>query len=151
MANDNVDELGFLEKILKSHLANLSLEADCEGKLVHDELKDLCRRMKAVQEKEADVLRGWIDEWCGARPNEILSLRYQAMIRELASLSGREYEKLFLEHLTDNLSETLEFMEGRCSEKFHAELFEYCQEAHDQLNSDYELMAVWLCEWYNIC
>jgi uncharacterized protein (DUF305 family) len=100
---------------------------------------------------EIEEMQAWLQDWYGIAYEPAMKPGDEKMMERLASLSGAEFEILFMEMMIKHHEKAIK--EGRhCLDKaYHAELRELCENIVRTQSAEIAQMQTWLCQWYGEC
>lgn len=144
-------EIRFMQNMIDHHMMAIMMSSVCTTKTVHPELDSLCHAIITAQMMEMEEMQMWLQDWYGITYEPEIMPGDMQMMDRLASLSGEEFEVMFMEMMIRHHSKAVR--EGlHCIDRaYHAELIELCQNMVASQTEEIQLMAGWLCKWYDIC
>lgn len=150
--NDQTEsqEIKLIENLISHHLSALELVKDCETKLIHKELRGICKRIEKSYDKEISELRKYLKKWYEKDYEGETAKRYQRILKELRPLKGQDFEMIFMEQLAEDHLEILNMLENDCKINFHKELLELCRNMHEEEDRESQQLEAWLANWYRI-
>jgi uncharacterized protein (DUF305 family) len=145
----------FLGKVIPHHQMGIDMAKDCLQKATHAELKDLCQQIVSKQQEERDKMRSWLQAWYqgkpGAKPSEEMMKQSQQMMDMMKKMSGAEYEKHFMNHMSQHHQQGLKDIEPCVTRASHADLKNLCTTMAADQRKEIEQMHGWLCSWHKDC
>lgn len=145
-------EVDFLSGMIDHHAMATHMAAVCLDEAVHSELRAMCEQIIADQSGEIEEMQSQLGDWYGVmhapemKPNEMRNME-----RRMGSLSGAEFEIVFMKSMIRHHRRAL-VEAGRCVDRaFHSELRDMCEEMIEMQSAEIAQLQSWLCEWYDRC
>lgn len=144
-------EQKFMMNMIDHHQMAVEMAEICLDKAVHEELRDLCASIIAVQSAEIRRMQRWLQDWYGISYTPQMSRSGEKDLQRLSTLDGADFEIAFMEMMIMHHEAAIE--EGqRCVERAeHQQLIELCQNIVTSQTAEIQQMEEWLCEWYGRC
>jgi uncharacterized protein (DUF305 family) len=149
--NEREFEVEFMSRMADHHAGALIMAQLCREKAMHQELKNLCEEMAALQAEEIATLKSWLKGWYSLEYEPRPPAATIQQVKELSALSGPEFEILFMKMLVMHHAQAI-IMSAECLHKaFHAKLDKLCMKIPAMQLEEIKKLKTWLCAWYEIC
>ncbi len=142
-------ELDFLRHMIAHHREAVTSAEQLLDVVEREELRELAQEVIAVQTREIETMRRWLEQWY---PGEDHEVAYQPMMRDLEGLSPAEAERTFLEDMimhhmmaVHNARQLL--IQGLAE---HEEVAVLAREIVTEQTREIQEMQAWLRDWYGV-
>lgn len=137
--------------MIDHHQMAIEMSEICLTKAVHEELRQLCESIIAAQSREIQQMQNWLQNWYSISYSPQMSNRAQKDLERLSSLSGAEFEIMFMEMMIQHHEAAVN--EGRtCLDRaYHRQLIRLCENIIASQSAEIAQMQEWLCQWYGRC
>lgn len=160
-------EREFLTGMIPHHRGAIDMATMCVEKAVHDELRDLCEKNIEDQNREKDLLAGYLQNWYGMEPppgnmmpaeqmREMDSMLHGTMPDMMARMqameekSGGDFEVDFMSSLFDHHSQAIMMASPVLISADHSELDSVAAQIVKAQGDDLEKLKMWLKDWYGV-
>ena len=123
----------------------------CQSRASNAELLAMCNDIVRTQRSEIAQMPGWLKEWYGETSVPHKTERSMSDMEHLASLSGGEFEKQFMEHMSGHHMIAVENSAECLLRTSHSALTGLCGEMIRTQVEEIQKMRLWLCRWYQAC
>jgi len=146
----------FMTKMIPHHQMGIDMAKQCVAKATHEELKAMCRKIIEDQEKETAQMGSWLQAWyknehAAGHSQDAMMKQGQQMMKKMNGMSGAEFEKHFMNEMSQHHRQALKDAEACVSRASHAELKSLCTTMAESQRKEIEQMHAWLCSWYKDC
>ena len=144
-------EVRFLKGMIDHHAMAVMTGMMCEGRAIHEELRELCHEIVAAQTAELEMMQGWLEEWYGITHEPVMKRGAEKKMHQMAEMEGEEFEIEFMTMMIRHHEKAVR--EGmHCQARaHHNELIELCEDMVETQSAEIALMESWLCDWYEMC
>jgi uncharacterized protein (DUF305 family) len=133
----------------------IEMARDCVQKVIHEELKILCRTIASDQEKESGTMRSWRTSWYGGQPASEpmpgMMTKHHGMMAEMKAFSGAAYETRFMNEMSKHHRQDLKDSKPCLDRAIHPELKNLCTKMTEKQQREIGQMHTWLCNWHKDC
>jgi len=140
-------EFDFLVEMIPHHQEAVDSSKEIKFITGRSELQEFAQEIIAVQEKEIQELKEWIQLWY---PDRHAHARYEPMMRDIAGLSVEEAERIFLEDMIAHHEMAVmmaqDLLENDLAE--HSEVEDMARSIIEQQDKEIKIMQRWLKEWF---
>lgn len=160
-------EREFLTGMIPHHRGAVDMATMCVEKAIHDELRDLCEKNIEDQNREKDLLAGYLQSWYAMEPpagnmmpaeqmREMNAMLHDTMPDMMARMqgmdvtTGEDFEVEFMSSLFDHHSQAIMMASPVLISAEHSELYPVAQQIVKQQGDDLEKLKTWLKDWYGI-
>lgn len=144
-------EQKFMMNMIDHHQMAIEMAELCLAKAVHQELRDLCSSIIAVQSAEIRRMQRWLRDWYSVSYTPQMSKSGERDLRRLSMLSGADFEIAFMEMMIMHHEAAIEEAQ-QCSDRAsHSQLLELCENIATSQSAEIQQMEEWLCAWYGRC
>lgn len=144
-------EVRFMTMMIDHHSMAVGMAMICTNKAIHPELHQLCENIIATQSAEIDEMQSWLQQWYGINHEPEMKPGDQKMIQRLASMSGSDFEIMFMEMMIRHHHIAI-VRAHECERKaYHLQLLALCDNIVQSQTEEIHTMQGWLCQWYQIC
>lgn len=144
-------ETEFMENIIDHHALAVKLASLCEGRATHAELITMCNEMRAAQLEEIGKLQVGLKAWYGITHEPQLFDHEMQDLAQMASLSGAEFEKVFMKMMVPHHLVAIEEASVCLVRAYHGQLLNLCHDMVKMQSEEIRTLRDWLCKWYEIC
>lgn len=144
-------EIKFMTGMIDHHMMAVMMAQECVDKAVHEELRNMCEQIIAVQSTEIQEMQTWLSTWYGISYSPQMSNGMMKQMEKLSSMVGAEFEIEFMQSMIRHHWRAV--IEGsQCIDKaYHQELVETCEDIVLTQTEEIRTLQSWLCDWYAIC
>lgn len=100
LSQNQVFEIHFMEDMIDHHARGADMAKLCQSRASNAELLAMCNDIVRTQRSEIAQMQGWLKEWYGETSVPHTTEHSMSDMEHLASLSGGEFEKQFMEHMS---------------------------------------------------
>ena len=88
----------FSQTMIRSHEQSIEMSELAAKNAGSDEVKDLAHEIQATEEREIEIMRGWLKDWGEDKPGsaEFPGMASKATMSKLEKSSGAEFDLIFL-------------------------------------------------------
>ena len=142
-------EFRFLVEMIPHHQEAVDTAGLTAARTSRPELKEFSLKIVTDQNREIQMMQGWLDEWYPGRKSDSL---YRPMMRPVEGLSADRADRTFLEdmimHHRMAVMMANQIKTGNLSDR--PELKKLADDIIRTQNSEIEQMENWLVEWYGV-
>lgn len=149
--SEGVFEVRFLNEMIDHHSMAVAMASLCEGRTIHSELQQLCDSIVTSQSAEIGEMQTWLQNWYGIQHVPEMNPKDERELEMLASLSGPEFEIMFMEMMMRHHSIAIRRAMDCVRKAYHQELVNLCENNIATQTEEIDTMQGWLCQWYEIC
>lgn len=160
-------EREFLSGMIPHHRGAIDMAKMCLEKAVHAELRELCDMVIRDQNREKDLMAGYLQNWYRMEPpfgnmmpaeqmREMEPMLHGTMpdmmarMRGMEAKSGRDFEVDFMSSLIDHHSQAIMMATPVLVSAEHSELYPLAQQMVEAQGKEIEDLLKWLDEWYGV-
>ena len=144
-------EQDFMMNMIDHHEMAIQMAQICLEKAVHEELRQTCENIIAVQRREQQQMQAWLSDWYGISYAPRMKPGDMRQMERLASLSGEEFEIAFMEMMIRHHRKAVREGEQCVRKAYHPELIEMCENIIAAQSAEIRQFEQWLCQWYGRC
>lgn len=151
LSANQVYEIDFMNSMIDHHAMATQMAALCPGRATHSELLAMCQDIQTTQMQEIKKMQAWMRQWycMSSKPHMVEHAKVD--IDHLASLSGAEFEKEFMEMMAGHHMVAIEQAAPCLVRASHGELISMCEDIATSQAGEIKKMRSWLCSWNSIC
>ncbi len=140
----------FISMMVPHHKDGIEIFSRCEQVATHNELKQLCTKMRSDQEKESSQMTDWYKSWFNADVPEKMSMKpgMKAKMDKLKTLHGADFEKLFLPTTAQHHQQAIQMAIPCPTKAQHPELKQMCADTKQKQTEEKKQLLQWNSEWY---
>lgn len=160
-------EREFLTGMIPHHRGAIDMAKMCQEKAVHAELREMCDTVIRDQNREKDLMAGYLQRWYGMEPplgnmmpaeqmREMDGMLHDtkpdmmARMRAMEMKSGRDFEVDFMSSLIDHHSQAVMMATPVLVSAEHSELYPLAQQMVEAQGKEIEDLLKWLDDWYGV-
>lgn len=125
-------EQQFLDTMAMHHQMAMHMASLVESRSDSQHLKDMAKKMMAVQEKEIAQLKGWKEQWYAGKP-EAMNMTMPGMpesmkgmsSEKLISAKGEKFDRLFVDMMSQHHKGAIKMAQTAAPKLQHAEVKEF--------------------------
>jgi uncharacterized protein (DUF305 family) len=151
LSQNQVFEIDFMKMMIDHHGKAAETSALCLSRASHAELLEMCSSIKKTQEAEIAKMQSWLKAWYGESKQPEMVEHDKADMEHMASLSGAEFEKQFMEMMSGHHMIAVEQAAPCLVRSSHGELLSLCTSIVQSQAKEIKQMRSWLCSWYGAC
>lgn len=168
-SNQNVAtiEREFLAGMIPHHRGAIDMTKMCLEKAIHAELRELCEKDMRDQNREKDLMAGYLQNWYRMEPpfgnmmpaeqmREMEPMLHGTMPDMMARMqgmmakSGADFEVDFMSSLIDHHSQAIMMASPVLTSAEHSQLYPLAQQIVKAQGDDIEKLLTWLKNWYGV-
>lgn len=142
-------ELDFLRHMIAHHQEAVASAEQLLEVVEREELRELAQGVIAVQTREIETMRRWLEQWYPEQDHEIA---YQPMMRDLEGLAPDEVERAFVEdmivHHMMAVHDARQLLMRGLAE--HEEVAVLAREIITEQMREIQQLQSWLRDWYGV-
>lgn len=155
-------DVTFVQGMIPHHRSAVDMAELAEGRAEDPRVLDLAGRIEAAQQPEIDTMTGWLEEWGEPVPEESdggMSTDHGSMgghgstdmgagmdMGALEGASGPEFDRMFLEMMTEHHRGAVEMAETEIAEGSNPDAIALAQEIADSQTAEIQEMETLLAE-----
>ena len=144
-ADFNDADVEFAQGMIPHHQQAVEMADLADGRAESPEVIDLAERIKAAQDPEIELMRGWLEDWGQVMPEGMDHEGMAGMMSEddmtaLEDASGAEFDEMFLTMMIEHHEGAIEQAETELDEGQNAEAKELAQTIIDAQQAEIEEM-----------
>lgn len=151
LSQNQVFEIRFMKDMIDHHSMGVDMAKLCPSRASNAELLAMCNDIVKTQRSEIAKMQGWLKEWYRETSGPHRTEQHISDLEHLAGLSGGDFEKQFMEHMTGHHMVALEESAECLVRTSHAALTALCGEMIRTQVDEIQMMRRWLCQWYQVC
>ena len=144
-------EIKFMQNMIDHHQMAVEMAEICLTNAVHEELRSVCSDIIATQSAEIRQMQRWLQRWYDISYTPTMKSGDERMLERLASLSGAEFEMMFMEMMIRHHETAISAAESCVDKAPHGELVALCENIIATQSVEIEQFRAWLCQWYGQC
>lgn len=151
LSQNQVFEIRFMEDMIDHHAMGVNMGKLCKARAVNADLLSMCNDIVETQRSEIAKMQGRLRAWYGEASAPHQTEHSISDLEHLASLSGGEFEKQFMEHMSGHHMIALEQSAECLLRTSHQDLNRLCGDMIRTQTDEIQKMRIWLCQWYQAC
>lgn len=142
-------EYRFLVEMIPHHQEAVDTSRAVTARTVRPELREFADKIARDQEREIEMMRGWLAEWY---PGKSTKAGYRPMMRPTAGLSPDRADRAWLEDMIMHHRMAVMMADSVLRGGFSSrpETMELARTIVEAQNREIEVMEKWLAEWYGV-
>ena len=144
-------EVKFMTGMIDHHQMAIEMADICLQNATHEELRSMCQQVITAQSAEIGELQAWVSDWYGITYEPMMKPGDEKMLERLASLSGAEFEIMFMEMMIQHHEKAIKEAQQCVDKAWHPELRQLCEEIIVAQSAEIVQLRTWLCQWYGRC
>lgn len=151
LSQNQAFEIRFMEDMIDHHAMGADMAKICLSRASNADLLAMCNDIVKTQRSEIAKMQGWLKEWYGETSVPHKTEHSMNDMEYLASLSGGEFEKQFMESMSGHHMVAVEQSAECLLRSSHSALNGLCGDIVRTQVKEIQAMRVWLCRWYEAC
>ena len=144
-------EIKFMQNMIDHHQMAVEMAEICLTNAVHEELRSVCSDIIAAQSAEIRQMQRWLQRWYDVSYTPTMKSGDERMLERLASLTGAEFEMMFMEMMIRHHETAISAAESCVEKASHVEMVSLCENIIATQSAEIEQFRAWLCQWYGEC
>ncbi|MCC7165551.1 MAG: DUF305 domain-containing protein [Anaerolineae bacterium] len=143
-------ETDFMQMMIDHHHMAIEMATVCLQKATHDELRTMCQSIIDSQTKEIQDMQSWLSGWYQIDKPPMMMQDGEQMMSHLNAVSGDEFDKMFMEMMSEHHSTAIQEATPCLQRAEHQELKNLCQNIVSSQRQEIDQMQTWLAQWYSV-
>ena len=153
-ADFNDADVTFVQGMIPHHRGALEMAQLAEGRAEDPRVLDLASRIEAAQDPEIETMTGWLEDWGQPESGDMGGMDMGGMdmggmdmdMSGLEAATGAEFDRMFLEMMTEHHRGAVEMAETEISEGENPDAIALAREIAESQTAEIEEMQALLTE-----
>lgn len=148
-------DLHYIDMMIEHHQMGIEMAKMAQNKASHAELKDLATKMAEDQQKDADQLKKWRDEWYAGKPKSdhmnmpgMSGMKMPEMdMGKLEAASGNDFDVMFIDMIVPHHQMAIDMSKEALKKGAHAPLKTFARTTIDKQQKEKLQLSKWRTAW----